>query len=29
MVNIQMVIELLEEAIENSDWAKVEEALDI
>ena len=29
MVNIQMVIELLEESIENSDWAKVEEALDI
>ena len=29
MVNIQMIIELLEEAIENSDWIKVEEALDI
>ena len=29
MVNIQMVIEILEEAIENSDWIKVEEALDI
>ena len=29
MVDIQMVIELLEEAIENSDWTKVEEALDI
>ena len=29
MVDIQMVIELLEEAIENSDWSKVEEALDI
>ena len=29
MINIQMVIELLEEAIENSDWNKVEEALDI
>ena len=29
MVDIQMVIELLEEAIENSDWNKVEEALDI
>ena len=29
MENIQMAIELLEEAIENSDWAKVEEALDI
>ena len=29
MVNIQMIIELLEEAIENSDWDKVSEALDI
>ena len=29
MVNIQMIIELLEEAIENSDWDKVAEALDI
>ena len=29
MVDIQMVIELLEEAIENSDWDKVSEALDI
>ena len=29
MVNIEMIIELLEEAIENSDWIKVEEALDI
>ena len=29
MVDIQMVVELLEEAIENSDWTKVEEALDI
>ena len=29
MVDIQMVVELLEEAIENSDWIKVEEALDI
>ena len=29
MINIMMIIELLEEAIENSDWAKVEEALDI
>ena len=29
MVDIQMVIEILEEAIENSDWIKVEEALDI
>ena len=29
MGDIQMVIELLEEAIENSDWTKVEEALDI
>jgi len=29
MVDIQMVIEILEEAIENSDWNKVEEALDI
>ena len=29
MVNIQMIIELLEEAIENRDWNKVEEALDI
>ena len=29
MVDIQMVIEILEEAIENSDWDKVEEALDI
>ena len=29
MVDIQMVIEILEEAIENSDWAKVGEALDI
>ena len=29
MVNIQMIIELLEEAIENEDWNKVEEALDI
>ena len=29
MIDIQMVIEILEEAIENSDWNKVEEALDI
>ena len=29
MVDIQMVVEILEEAIENSDWIKVEEALDI
>ena len=29
MIDIQMVIEILEEAIENSDWIKVEEALDI
>ena len=29
MVDIQMVIELLEEAIENEDWNKVVEALDI
>ena len=29
MVDIQMVVEMLEEAIENSDWNKVEEALDI
>ena len=29
MVDIQMVVEMLEEAIENSDWIKVEEALDI
>jgi hypothetical protein len=29
MVDIQMVIEILEEAIENSDWVKVEEALNI
>ena len=29
MVDIQMVIEILEEAIENSDWIKVEEALNI
>ena len=29
MVDIQMVIEIVEEAIENSDWIKVEEALDI
>ena len=29
MVDIQMVIEILEEAIENSDWNKVEEALNI
>ena len=29
MVDIQMVVELLEEAIENSDWNKVEEALNI
>jgi hypothetical protein len=29
MVDIQMVVEMLEEAIENSDWTKVEEALDI
>ena len=29
MINIMMIIELLEEAIENSDWTKVEEALDI
>ena len=29
MVDIQMVVELLEEAIENSVWIKVEEALDI
>ena len=29
MINIMMIIELLEEAIENSDWNKVEEALDI
>ena len=29
MVDIQMVVELLEEAIENSDWIKVEEALNI
>ena len=29
MENIKMVIELLEEAIENSDWDKVSEALDI
>ena len=27
MANIEMVIELLEEAIENNDWTKVEEAL--
>ena len=29
MINIMMIIELLEDAIENSDWNKVEEALDI
>ena len=29
MVDIQMIVEMLEEAIENSDWNKVEEALDI
>ena len=29
MVDIQMVIEILEEAIENNDWTKVEEVLDI
>ena len=29
MINIQMVIELLEDAIENEDWNKVVEALDI
>ena len=29
MVDIQMVVEMLEEAIENSDWDKVSEALDI
>ena len=29
MVDIQMVVEILEEAIENSDWNKVEEALNI
>ena len=29
MENIKMAIELLEEAIENSDWIKVEEALNI
>ena len=29
MVGIQMVVEMLEDAIENSDWTKVEEALDI
>ena len=29
MVDIQMVIELLEEAIENEDWNKVDEDLDI
>ena len=29
MVDIQMVVEMLEDAIENSDWAKVEEALNI
>ena len=29
MINIMMIIELLEEAIENEDWNKVEEALDI
>ena len=29
MVNIQMVIEMLEDAIENNDWTKVEEVLDI
>ena len=29
MVDIQMVVEMLEEAIENSDWIKVEEALNI
>ena len=29
MVDIQMVVEMLEDAIENSDWTKVEEALDI
>ena len=29
MANIEMVIELLEEAIENNDWTKVEEVLDI
>jgi hypothetical protein len=29
MVDIQMVIEILEEAIENGDWVKVEEALNI
>jgi hypothetical protein len=29
MENIQMAIELLEEAIENTDWDKVSEALDI
>ena len=29
MENIEMIIELLEEAIENSDWNRVEEALNI
>ena len=29
MENVEMIIELLEEAIENGDWIKVEEALDI
>ena len=29
MVDIQMVVEMLEDAIENSDWTNVEEALDI
>ena len=29
MENVEMIIELLEEAIENGDWNKVEEALNI
>ena len=29
MVDIKMVVELLEDAIENGDWDKVSEALDI